>query len=122
MGIIICEYGFNKPDPKNPQYSLREVDFYNFIPYDSQKKYGIESHRLSLRKNLATGKFEIYRFFYENEKEETIFTGNLEECLKFAHKEWMKYWGHLGKREPDKVCKHKYPTIDRFFCPKIEGR
>jgi hypothetical protein len=115
--MIICELGFEDPDPKNPNLSFREVDFYAFIPLSAQQRYKVKNHRLSLRKNLATGKFEIYRA-YMDETEEVVFTGSLREALEYANKCWNKYWGHLGKREKDKPCKHKFPQIDTFFCPK----
>jgi hypothetical protein len=119
MGIIICEFGFEDPDNKNPNYSFHEVDFYAFIPYQKQKEYGIKSHRLSLRKNLKTKKFEIYRFYHYTEEEEVVFSGDFKEALKFAYEERKKYWGFLGEIEPDIPCEHKYPNIDRWFCPNF---
>jgi len=114
MGLIICEYGFEEPDPNRPEYSRREVDFY-------ARAKG-RDHRLSLRKNLRTGKFELYRFYYDRNEEEVIFSGSLEDALKVGHEEWMKHWGCLGEREPDKPCLHKYPQIDVFFCPYVKKR
>ena len=29
--MIVCEYEFDRPDPKNPSYSLVEVDFYGWF-------------------------------------------------------------------------------------------
>jgi len=100
--MIICELEFEKPDPKNPDYSLLEVDYYAWIP----KNNHIVSHRLSLRKNLKTGKFEVYRFFYTRRIEEVAFEGSFEEALKFADAEYEKWH---GKKESDKVCQHRYP-------------
>ena len=117
--MIICELGFKEPDAKRPEYSIREVDYYGFVPFDSQRKFGIESHRLSLRKNLKTGLFEVYRYYPRTRKEEVVFAGKFEDALKFADGQWNKYWGHLGKKEPDKPCTHRYPFID-IFCPKIK--
>jgi hypothetical protein len=118
--MIICELGFNDPDPKKPKYSMREIDFYAFIPYDVQQKLHVKSHRLSLRRNLETGRFEVYRYYYIQENEEVAFSGSFEEALEFANREANKYWGHLGRRETDKPCKHKHPQIDLFFCPKAK--
>jgi hypothetical protein len=112
--MIICELGFDIPD-KNPNYSLREVDFYAFVPYPIQKEKGIENHRLSLRKNLKTGKFEVYRYYHYEEKEEVVFSGNFKEALKIANREREKVWGN---RLNDIPCEHKEPNIDRVFCPK----
>lgn len=117
MGLIICELGFEDEDKNKKGYSFHEIDYYAFIPYESKINFGIENHRLSLRKNLKTGKFEVYRFYHFSEEEEVVFSGSFKEALEFANKECNKFWGHLGKREPDKPCEHKYPNIDRFFCP-----
>jgi hypothetical protein len=121
VDLIICEFGFNEPD-KNPKYSMREVDFYAFIPHSSQREFNVRSHRLSLRKNLETGKFEVYRYYYEDDTEEVAFEGRFEDALEFANREVNKYWGFLGKREPDIPCEHKPPNIDSIFCPKARRR
>lgn len=113
--MIICEYGFEEPDSSRPMYSHHEVDFYGHIPYPKTNE--IRQHRLSLRKNLMTGKFEVYRFYHHNCVEEVIFSGSLEEALKVAYLEVKKYWGSLGKIEPDLPCLHEYPQIDEHFCP-----
>jgi hypothetical protein len=117
MGIIICEKGFDDPDNKNPDYSMREVDFYAFVPFVKQREYGVKSHRLSLRKNLKTKKFEVYRFYSDTGEEEVVFSGDFNGALSFANKEREKYWGFIGKIEPDIACQHEYPIIDKWFCP-----
>jgi len=118
--MIICEYGFEKEDPYKKGYSLLEVDIYAWIP----SKYQIEvaNHRLSLRKNLKTGLFELYRYYYHNHSEEVIFQGSFEEALKRANEEWNKYHSEwAGKsREPDIPCKHEPPQIDLWHCPKAK--
>lgn len=120
--IVICELGFRYPDPKNPKYSRREVDFYMWVPVTARKKYHIGNHRLSLRKNLITGEFEVYRYFYEDGKEEVAFSGDFEGALEFAGREWNRYFGLAGwRRVPDKPCQHEPPDIDHFFCPKYGG-
>jgi hypothetical protein len=121
MGLIICELGFEDEDVNRAGYSMREVDFYALVPYDSQRRYNIKNHRLSLRKNLMTGEFEVYRFYPDEEREEVVFSGDFEDALEFANNECNRYWGHLGRREPDRPCQHKYPIIDRWFCPKRDG-
>ena len=45
--MILSEKEFNKPDPRNPDYSL--------VQYDLAVRLG-----LSLRKNLKENKFEIF--------------------------------------------------------------
>jgi hypothetical protein len=117
--MIICELGFEDKDAKNPEYSMREVDFYSHIPYDFIMK-GFKNHRLSLRKNLKLNKFEVYRYFYENRKEEVAFSGDFKDALNFANNEWNKFWGFLGKREPDVPCQHEFPQIDTWWCPNAK--
>ena len=73
------------PDPRNPRYSLVEVNVYGWIPKEFWDE--IRDHRLSLRKNLKTGKFELYTYYYANSSGEAIFTGSLKECLKRAEGE-----------------------------------
>jgi hypothetical protein len=121
--VIVCETEFEKPDPQNPDYSLVEVDFYAWIPWEAQEKYGVENHRLSLRKNLKTGEYEVYRAYMERkliarrglvvitnepmETEEVVFRSkSLKEALAFANAEVRKYHGH---DEKDEVCTHKWP-------------
>jgi hypothetical protein len=117
MSLVICEFGFDLPDAKKTQYSMREVDYYAFIPYVSRIKYSVKNHGLSLRKNLGTGFFEVYRYYYEDDSEEVAFAGSFADALRFANDETNKYWGFLYKREPDVPCEHKLPRIDRWFCP-----
>ena len=133
MGIVICPYEFDKPDPENPDYSQTEIDFYGWIPYDAQRKYKEGNHRLSLRKNLRTGKFELYKAYFDEvmrvlpdglvwiaplrETKIVVVYENedLEKVLRVAHEYWELYHGK-GKRQPDKVCQHKYP-IKSLGCP-----
>ena len=124
--MIICETQFNQPDRKNPNYSLDEIDYYAWIPPNPE----VENHRLSLRKNLVTGEFEVYRKFQRRQIfskkgltiDTNVETGNekiafksksLAETIKFADSEWKRFHGK-GK-EPDKVCEHKYP-VKAMFC------
>jgi hypothetical protein len=118
--MIICELGFEDEDINHLGYSMREVDYYSHIPYDLVMK-GYKQHRLSLRKNIKENKFEVYRFFHDSEKEEVAFSGSFNDALRFADKEWNKFWGHLGKKEPDEPCQHKYPKVDTWFCPIWRG-
>ena len=113
--MIVCEYEFDRPDPKNPQYSLVEVDIYGWLP----REYWSEArnHRLSLRKNLKTGKFELYRHYYADDYDEVIFTGSLEECLKKAEEEWKRFhYSWAGVVPEFKPCRHRPPDIS-FLCP-----
>jgi len=116
--MIICEHSFNEPDNVKPMYSFREIDFYAYIPHIFIAE--VPQHRLSLRKNLCTGKFEVYRFYHETLKEEVVFEGTLEKALEFGDNEVKRFWGSFGRREPDMVCQHKPPIIDRF-CPNARS-
>ena len=112
--MIVCEYEFDRPDPRNPSYSLVEVDFYGWIPREYWSE--VRNHRLSLRKKLKTGRFELYRHYYIDGSEQVIFTGSLEECLKKAEEEWKRFhYGWSGVEAKFKPCKHRPPDIS-FLC------
>jgi len=98
--VIIYERDFDAEDPQNQGYSLREVDYYAWIPAHFRK--AIKDHRLSLRKNLRTGKFELYRKYYMDGREEVIFQDDLEHCLEAAHAEATFFH---GPRERDQIGK-----------------
>jgi len=126
--MYICEKLFDKPDNKFPVYSFHEVDYYGWVPQGK----GVENHRLSLRKNLVTGKFEVYRHYYRRRivqtpqclvvgqedtgQEETIFEGTFEEALEFADNEYRQFH---GDKEPDRPCRHERGHCD-FLCPEVE--
>lgn len=65
--MYICEAEFKRPDHKDPHYSLAEVDFYSHIPPATPlgEQFKIGNHRLSLRKNLQTGQYEVTRTFFQ---------------------------------------------------------
>ena len=108
--MIVCEYEFERPDPRNPSYSLVEVDIYGWIPREFWSE--VRDHRLSLRKNLKAGKFELYRYYYTTGSEEVIFAGSLEECLRKAEEEWKRFhFGWAGVVPEFKPCKHRPPDI-----------
>jgi len=114
--MIVCEYEFDRPDPKNPCYSLVEVDIYGWIPREYWSE--VRDHRLSLRKNLKTERFELYRHYYIDGSEQVIFTGSLEEYLKKAEEEWKRFHYGWAEVEPEfKPCRHKPPEISSL-CPK----
>ena len=113
--MIICEYEFERPDPRNPRYSLVEADIYGWIPEEFWDE--IRDHRLSLRKNLKTGRFELYRYYYTDGSEEVVFTGSLEECLRRAEAEWKRFhFGWAGVVPEFKPCRHRPPDISSL-CP-----
>lgn len=113
--MIICEYEFEREAPNRKGYSFVEVDVYTWIP----EGMGVQSHRLSLRKNLKTGMFEVYRHYniitlltqsevmiqtlVDMNQEEIIYTGDLKGALEVTNKEDKKYWDAQGV---DMVCDH----------------
>jgi len=122
--LLICEYEFNNSDPRNPSYSLCEVDYYAGICQDKQT-VRTPNHRLSMRKNLKMGRFEVYRKYIEpiavigkdfiiqtsqeTIDEEVVFSGtSLEDAIRFADGEYNRYNGDAQK-EPDELCQHKHP-------------
>jgi len=90
-----------------------------YLRLDSKEFWSeVRDHRLSLRKNLKTGRFELYRYYYFTGSEEVIFTGSLEECLKKAEEEWKRFhYGWAGVVPEFKTCRHRPPDISSL-CPK----
>ena len=129
--MIVCESEFLVADPENPGYSLMEVDFYAWIPAKARAEE--PNHRLSLRKNLRTGEYELYKFYYqggllgrirvpirgrvkyrEDGVEVVVFTSeSLQEVLDKAGEYRRKYHGDV-EWERDLECKHQYPVRSRF--------
>ena len=58
--MLIRASDFGSPDPNKPDYSLFEVDFYGALAG--------KGHRLGLRKNLKTDRYEVYKAFKESEE------------------------------------------------------
>ena len=118
--MLICELSFQVPDSDTPGYSLHEVDYYAGVPACNRD---VPNHRLSLRKNLTTGNFEVYRRYLRRKVvtkpcfmvisstdmglEEVMFAGSFSEAMAYGDSEYRKY--HGGK-EPDKVCQHEWPN------------
>ncbi len=133
--MIECELTFSRKDPKNPAHSFEEIDYYASIP-PAAEEAGERNHRLSLRKNLQTGQFEVYRHFFvsvieshrerdgsgcafsgglDTGEEEVAFEGQFEEALHFACAERERL---LGEREFDVPCAHgPHRAVD---CPRGE--
>lgn len=129
--MYICELRFDSPDPEDPSISHLEVDYYAWIPPGGE----VPNHRLSLRKNLVTGEFEIYRAytraqmgvlrdrilmltFKESGIEEVAYRGGFKEAIDFANKETSRYHEISDRDEP---CRHEYPHVD-MFCPRRYDR
>lgn len=128
--MIICPAEFEQPDPKTPGYSMTEIDYYAWIPSHLATKE-IPNHRLSLRKNLNTGEFELYRRFFnrflisrkgltmesgaDTHKETVAFKSkDVNEIIRLGNKEYRKY--HGAEERDDQVCQHM-PPIKNTFCP-----
>jgi hypothetical protein len=101
--MIIRTEEFNLEDPRHKGYSMDEVDYYAWIP-QSFIELGIRNHRLTLRKNLTDGVFEIVRHYYaglsgSDEKDDVIFhSGFLPKAGRFAEVERTRF--HRS-HEPD---------------------
>jgi len=61
--LIVCERTFTREDPHDPTYSMQEYDLYAWIPVASRN--GVDTHRLSIRKNHQTDEFELYRQYFD---------------------------------------------------------
>jgi len=111
--MFICEYGFEFPDHEDPNYSLTEIDIYGWIPASFRRDE--EDHSLSVRKNLNTKEFELYKSIHRTNEKQVLFSSlNLQETLIKANDQWNYYHSKWSKtiRECDLVCEHKSPNID----------
>jgi len=94
-GMLLCEREFEQPDPTDPDYSLVEIDYCT-----------VHNTRVSLRKNLKRGLYEVYRRDYLQHTETVVYSHPmLEEAVRYA-KQLTKYL--TGYMPRDRVCK-KYP-------------
>jgi hypothetical protein len=115
--LIICEWAFEREDPQHKGYSLTEVDFYGYANGD---RLGVEKqHRLSLRKNLTTNEWELYRHYgiagRKKGRDEVIFSSkNFREALQRANEEARRY---VHGWQDDVACEHQ-PEMWAEDCPK----
>ena len=139
--MIVCESEFVVEDLADPGYSLMEVDFYAWIP---RRFWVVEpNHRLSLRKNLKTGEYELYKLYYQggvlgrikvplggqvryrdDGLEVVVFRSkNLQEVLDKAF-ELRRMYHPDAEWERDLECTHEYPRRSRFckVVPQVVGR
>lgn len=126
----VCELNFEKPDPRRPTISMHELDFYAYVPAVAIQKYSMHTHRLSIRKSMKTGQFEVYRFYPDNKTvftvkdsargmpfhmlgrkdiasvrqegsaEEIVFSGTFDQALSVADNEDEKVWGSVFPDQP----------------------
>lgn len=107
----LCELRFDEPDdPQDPHFSFLEVDAYVRVPSPNFE----DQHRLTLRKNLGTGKFEVLKCYWGGRRE-VVFAGSFEDALCAINAECERWWG------PDfgdlyAPCSHRDPERDGY-CP-----
>jgi hypothetical protein len=129
MKQFVCGLRFNERDPDDKIHSMAERNFYVWIPKLGSQKFRVSNHRLTLRKNLVTGKYEVYRAFKRpfhflskdsptkknlSGKEKVVYRGTLRSALRFGNNEHRRYHGRALRDEP---CKHKPPRLDPH-CPR----
>jgi len=133
--LIICETEFRTPDPDDPTIAMTEVDYFAWVPPTP----GIPNHRLSLRKRLTNGNYEVYRKYVnttitsgdiagmpvthiqhkrgaDDSEKVLISTPDLQAAIDCAKAEVKRFHGYESQ---DKVCQHKYPQL-AFGC-KAKG-
>lgn len=115
--VIICETGFETEDKNNLGYSMLELDFYMFNPERIRRPE--LDHRLTMRKNLKSNKYELYRFYFSSKRLETIFvSNNLQDVLNKANIQCNKVHKLFENdpRQPDLACNHESSQLDSFHC------
>lgn len=129
--MFVCESEFVAVNLNDPDIYLTEVDWYAWIP----RTPGMPNHRLSLRRRISTGQFEVYRAFVDttalampglvavtntpNGIHQVIFTGDLAGALAAGNAEARKYHGEeVGN---DKPCEHRYPNRSSLCTVKVKN-
>ena len=99
------EERFLKPDPRNPDYSLLEYDLYNYNGHELESL--ATRYRESIRKNLKTGKYEVFRHhFFKMNDDNTIMEDGWDEII--AEFETFKDALEYGERNADKAWNGGY--------------
>lgn len=118
MVRFICETEFDTADPDNPTYALSEIDW---------NMGGRTAYRISLRKNLKTGEFEVYRYNYPaalrankhlNQIEVLAHSTNLLGILHRLNQEITQTY---PKYERVELCQHEL-NRKAFICNYDEKR
>lgn len=125
--MIICEkeVGFNYPDRDRPEYAHAEVDVFALNPV-ARSKGEDGDYRLSMRRSLSLGRWELYRAYYGG-SEVVEAVGTLEWVCVAANVAWNEAWGHLVQkgetRHEDHACDHT-PGSERCAsrCPTAYPR
>lgn len=133
--MIVCEKEFDTPDANDSNYSQAECDVYAWIDQGRATLAGMENHRLSLRRNLKTGNFEVYRLYHKEvvrahsgvvmishdvqsgrPVDIAFVSSNFEETLRFINAEWDKWhWREGDPHHLDVPCEHQRPQ-QAFLC------
>ena len=108
--MAVCAWDFDEwgPRPEDPDHSRWEWSFYSGIPCEKETQK-IPNHRLSLRKNLGNGMFEVYRHYEKRvtkklegavldtsvdlHREDVIFEGEFLGAVEFGNSEVLRYHG-----------------------------
>jgi hypothetical protein len=110
--MIVCELEpqFSHPDPDQPEFAFGEVDVFAHNPAANRGSMGSGSYRLSIRRNLSLGRWELYRHYHGNGSEVIEETGTLAEVCGAANLAWAGAWGHAlqpgEKGSHDSACDH----------------
>jgi hypothetical protein len=117
---VICEYEFLTEDPKKAGYSILEVDVYGRLPVGMESQ-ALPNHRLSIRKNLSTGRFEAYRHYWgtwgtvrQTVQEDVWYSGTLEKVVEFVNRTYKRIWKE--KSTLFEVCRHTEEPAEQG-CP-----
>jgi hypothetical protein len=98
------EQRFLKPDPRNPDYSLLEYDLYNYNGQPGESL--VTRYRESIRKNLKTGMYEVFRHHFYKNSDGTIKEEGWDEVI--AEFETFKDALEYGEKNADKAWNGGY--------------
>ena len=116
--MIVCESTFKESpaDKNDPSIALHELDIYATV---KQPRPGHCDHRLSMRYRWASGEFEVYRRYRDDDKDSVVFAGCFHEALETANLEYVRQW---GERQDDTECTHEVGPGRAHGCRvKVDG-
>lgn len=100
MVMYFKETDFDREDSNNKGYSLEEFDIYSN-----------ESYQYRLRKNLITGRYEFYRYYWRTKVKEVIYTyARFSSAIRALNRELKEQESNL-----------QYTPIEKGYELKIEG-
>lgn len=114
--MLVCELdrNWNVRDVyhQKPDYSLLELDIFSHTRGKANPDF-----RLSVRKNIETGQFELYRDYHSSAEEEVVLKGSFKNVIDAANEQWSHWWNDDKPIVIDEACTHDKSKELAHGCP-----